>query len=216
MTKLCILTFFIVSVAVPLLAISGEDPPPQKKEWGMRIFNRGSVNKEETPKEELCVLDGDLMLVAFRVYGQSPGGPNDPPLPHYSLRFVLESLVTVRRDGLAATAKLRVKLAPRPTNLEHNYSKALLAKDGWYVTADFSTDPPQVILTERPEKGSRWALVDADVPGRYLIKNEDAAGKAVWLTMEKEGKTYRGGIARKPILSEQKDRYWIGDADSGR
>jgi hypothetical protein len=35
--------------------------------------------------------------------------------------------------------------------------------------------------------------------------------------MAKEGKTYRGGIARKPILSvEKNDYFWIGDADSGK
>jgi hypothetical protein len=30
--------------------------------------------------------------------------------------------------------------------------KEFLAKDGWYVTAGFSTDPPHVILMEKPTK----------------------------------------------------------------
>jgi hypothetical protein len=34
--------------------------------------------------------------------------------------------------------------------------------------------------------------------------------------MEKEGKTYNGGIARKPILSAEKHRFAIVEADSGK
>jgi hypothetical protein len=157
------------------------------------------------------VLGGELMLVAFSVNRKSQGGPGDPPLPDYSLHFRWDP--TLSEPGV-----LRVKMAPRNLLVDRQgkFPKEFLAKDGWYVTADFSTDPPQVILTEKPTKGSQWARVDADYPGRYLIKNEYAQGKAVWLTMQKEGKTYHGGIARRPILSEEKHRFSFVDANSGK
>lgn len=92
-------------------------------------------------------------------------------------------------------------------------------KDGWYVSADLLMDPPRVILTEKPGKGSRWAVVDTPkgYGARFFFRNEDAPGGAVWLTIHPEGKIYRGGVARQPILSdEQNDYFWIGDADSGK
>jgi hypothetical protein len=144
------------------------------------------------------------MFISTFENGRAPGAPADPRLPDLSLSFL--------RDGHT----LRVKIRPVNVHRDRNASKELLAKDGCYVTVDFSRDPPRVTLTEKPTKGSRWSLVDADYPGRYLIKSEDAEGKAVWLTMEKEGKTYRGGIARKPILSEDKSRFSIEDAESGK
>ena len=111
---------------------------------------------------------------------------------------------------------LLAKIKPIGVRDQDKVSAKLLAKDRWYVTADFSIDPPQVILTEKSTKESRWAIVNADYPGRYLFKNESAPGEAVWLTMEKKGKTYRGGIARKPILSAEKTRFSINDANSGK
>jgi hypothetical protein len=112
---------------------------------------------------------------------------------------------------------LRATIVPLGVDAKRDeVSKKLLAKDGWYIAADFSTDPPQVILTEKPAEGSRWALEAADSPGHYFFKNEDALGKAVWLTMENEAKLYRDGVARKPILSAEKHRFSIEDAESGK
>jgi hypothetical protein len=69
------------------------------------------------------------------------GIPDSPPLPDYSLHFL--------RDG----QMLRVKVAPRGAGVEKGIvSNKLLAKDRWYLTADFATDPPHVILTENPTK----------------------------------------------------------------
>src|SRR5262249_23039974 len=33
-----------------------------------------------------------------------------------------------------------------------------LDREGWYLTADYSTNPPSVKLTKEPEKGSYWKL----------------------------------------------------------
>ncbi len=155
------------------------------------------------------MLDGDLMFVVFLEGGRTKSAPCDPPLPDLSLQFV--------RDG----EMLRVKIVPRNVvvDREGHFSKRLLAKDGWYVTADFSTKPPQVILTEKPTEHSRWtfAWLPAGDRVQRFIKNEDAPGKTLWLSMEEKGTTYRGGIARKPVLStETKDYFWIGDANEGK
>jgi hypothetical protein len=185
-------------------AVRAEDRP-------IRIKHSGSLGEMHARRGDLCVLNGDLTFVAFLVNRERPGGPGDPPLPDLSVVFF--------RDG----QMLRAKIVP--TNLlvdrAGKYAKVLLAKDGWYVTADFTTNPPQVILTEKPTEHSRWSFVltpeDTSYASRWFIKTERAPGEAFWLTMEAEGMAYRGGVARKPILLvEKKDYFWIGDADSGK
>jgi hypothetical protein len=166
------------------------------KPWQIDIQHRWPPDRRGEGKGRLCVLDGDIVFFDF---GRS-GGPNEPPPP----RFFHEGLM------------LRVKIVALGSGIEQgNVSKKLLAKDGWYVTADFATNPAQVILTEKPTKGSRWRFVDG-MGFRHHIQNEDAPGAAAWLDMEAEGRVYRGGTARKPILSEKKEYYYIGDADSGK
>lgn len=83
-----------------------------------------------------------------------------------------------------------------------------IAKDrlnyGWYLSADYSIEPPQVTLTKEPTKYSRWSYIPAG-NGRYYVKNENDLGKDAWLTMAKDGMEMNtgGGVAllRKPILS---------------
>lgn len=85
------------------------------------------------------------------------------------------------------------------------------AKCGWYLTADYSTNPPGVILAEKPTKHSRWTITRIGVESAY-IKNENPSGKDAWLSMEKEGvKTKADGAdsvwLRRPILSfSEKDK----------
>lgn len=209
MKRRCFMTFLLGFVACEPLAF-GQDPTAYEKR-SIRIRHSGSVANQNIHKGELCVLDGDFMIVAFGDNGTIPGAPSDAPLPDYSLHFrVLQGT-------------LRVKMAPRNIVIDRQgkFSQKLLTKDGWYITADFATDPPRVVLTEKPTEHSQWSLVltpkDTPFASRWFIKNEGAPGKAVWLSMEKDGKTYRGGVVRKPILSaEKKDYFWIGDADSGK
>jgi hypothetical protein len=73
------------------------------------------------------------------------------------------------------------------------WSKEETAKDGWYVTADYSTKPPRVILTKEPTKDSRWRFVEASRGSHYYIKNENDRGKDAWLDMEDTGKRYSWG-----------------------
>ena len=114
-------------------------------------------------------------------------------------------------------------------NLEGTFSKALLAKDRWYVTADYSTKPAQVVLTKKPTKYSRWSWsyvprTKNAAPGKesqdYYIRNENDLGKDAWLAVEKKGRTYHGGIARRAVLSFEKktsfDVVDVEEADDGQ
>jgi hypothetical protein len=204
MTRVCFLAYYVACLsALPLPVMCGETPATIK-EWPIRIKYSGSLSKNDGRKGELCVLDGDLMFLS----GQSGGGPGTPPLPGYSLRFLWEG-------PLSGPGLLRVKIGPRNTIIdrEGKVSKELAARDGWYVTANLTADPAQVVLTKEPITGSRWVQGSADRPGYYLLKNVDAPGEAVWLTMEAKEKVYRGGVARKPILSNEKCRFFIDDAN---
>ena len=77
-----------------------------------------------------------------------------------------------------------------------------IEKDGWYLTGDYSTKPPRVILTKEPTKFSHWAFVETDkTPScgdpeegidRY-IKNLNDEGEDAWLVMEDKCVKYKGG-----------------------
>lgn len=206
--------FLIVSAS--LSSMSGEQVDPVKPKPPIRFSYCGPIGEETaTPWDtELYVLGGDLMFVARFVNGERPGGPGDPPLPDHSLAFRVH-------DGM-----IRAKIEPLgdPNDQDKSGSAELLAKDGWYVTADFSTDPPRVVLTEEPTDHSRWTFVsiydsigDGRLDGANFIKNEGAHGQAVWLSMEEGGETYRGFVARRPLLStKKKDYYWIGPYNEGK
>jgi len=197
------------------MCVGSAQDKPVNRERPIRIQGV-ALGTKNSPIAELCVLDGELMfIVTFENY-RIPGTPGDPPLPDFSLQFI--------KDGQL----LRTKVVPINTVIDRQgkFSKQLLAKDGAYVTADFSTDPPKVILTEKPTEHSRWTFVNRDGQGlgydgisdvTVRLKNEGAPGKAIWLSMEKKGTTYRGGIARTPILSAEKEEYFfIEDANSGK
>jgi hypothetical protein len=172
-------------------------------------------------RAQLFVLGGDLMFVSLATErGLVPNEPGALPLPDRSDQFI--------RDGEFLRVKMHPLSVNNKTNVEGTFSKTLLAKDGWYVTADYSTKPPRVILTEKPTKYSRWSWEyvsrNGRPPGResndYYIKNENDLGKDAWLAIEEEGKTYHGGIARKPILSFEKKTLFdvvdVNEADDGK
>jgi hypothetical protein len=219
MKRFCFVAAVVTFVlAVPLVVICGGMSWPGAE--AIRIGLSGTIGKEHTVpwRGFMCALDGDLMIVVSLDGGRIKSAPGDPPLPDYSLAFLLEEDQMFRA---------RVDPIRDASDREKGISKKLLAKDGWYLTADFSTKPPQVILAEKPTKYSRWSFVNHRAPGEpvllskegadVFIKNENAPGNAVWLSMEENGKTYRGGIARKPILSaEESDYFWIGPADEGK
>jgi hypothetical protein len=79
---------------------------------------------------------------------------------------------------------------------------------GWYLTADYTTMPPQVILSELPTKHSRWTFIPVNASPRnrrYYIKNERDGRKEAWLAVGEAGMlmNFGKGVAnfRKPIIS---------------
>jgi hypothetical protein len=104
---------------------------------------------------------------------------------------------------------------------EKMWSKEAIAKSGWYLTADYSTDPPRIIVTETPTAASRWKFVSSS-PERALyspwyLKNENSpGGKDAWVAMPDRGKRYLT-VQKVPIApgpghesGGEGDRYWEG------
>lgn len=197
-----LLSVFVVGASLVLFAqfiVSGNEP------WfGKRPIRIKASRSTEKGTAELCVLGGELRFVSFWVNGRSPTKPGAPPLPGYAMRFV--------RDG----AHIRVLLQKD----QPSRSKEVAAKDGWYVTGDYSTKPPSVILTKEPTKYSRWEFVSPRPGGRIyqtcFLKNENDLGTDAWLSMENEGTTYQGGIAHAPILAVEKRELSVLEADEGK
>jgi len=71
------------------------------------------------------------------------------------------------------------------------WSKDAIAKNGWYVTADYTTDPPRVIVTEAPAAGSTWRFVAISNRDEYYIKNMGRPGKDAWLMLQPRKELYR-------------------------
>jgi hypothetical protein len=92
------------------------------------------------------------------------------------------------------------------------WSQEAIAKDGWYVTADYATKPPRVIVTERPTSASIWHFVAAPKWGDFYLKNENSPEKKdAWLLLEKRDKRYWYADKGFPDLQgKEPDRYWEG------
>jgi hypothetical protein len=95
------------------------------------------------------------------------------------------------------------------------------AKKGWYLSGDYTTDPPRVILTKEATKYSHWKFVDekynGDATACYL-KNENDLHKDAWLLVEKKGTLYKGGVeVRRFVLSPtEKTQFALEDYPSGK
>ncbi len=180
------------------------DAPEPRRDAPLRILY-GS----KTRVQKLCSLGNEPAFLTFGPdIGQGPAKPVGRPLPDWSDQFV-------RRGDF-----LRVKMNPMSIsvarNVNRDFSRELLRKDAWYVSADYSTKPPRVILAEKPTKYSRWSWVTvprkdnlAHTSKDYYVKNDNDLGKDAWLAVEDEGRTYSGGVyeriaARKAILSFDK------------
>jgi hypothetical protein len=95
---------------------------------------------------------------------------------------------------------------------KRSQSKDAIAKDGWYLTADYSTKPPRVIVTERPTSASTWQFVAASEWDHFYLKNENSPDKKdAWLLLEKRDKRYWYADKGFPDLQgKELDRYWEG------
>jgi hypothetical protein len=99
----------------------------------------------------------------------------------------------------------------------------IIDKDGWYLSGNYSTDPPRVVLTKKPTKYSRWSFLKT--PKYYgsdgyscFFKNENDLGKEAWLYFEEKGTRDKKGIElHKAILSPKKKvPYYLQDVNSGK
>jgi hypothetical protein len=116
----------------------------------------------------------------------------------------------------------------------HDQMRKSAAKDGWFLTADYSTKPPRVVLTKAETKYSHWVFVRAGHPaigGREadcFVRNENDLGKPAWLDVGKSGGVFKSRPAlltnssttaffRMPILSfERRAKFEIGDPNDGK
>ena len=89
------------------------------------------------------------------------------------------------------------------------WSKDAIAKNGWYVTADYTTDPPRVIITEAPTAGSIWRFVAVSIRDEYYIRNQGRPGKEAWLILQPRQTLYRGVNYSLPDPQGRREaRYW--------
>ncbi len=154
----------------------------------------------------LEVVGGEVMFVCGGSYERDL-----PPLPASSYAFVPEGeYVRARTTELPEGPRRRNKLK----------EKELLGKDGWYLTADYSTEPPGVVLAAKPTAASRWRFLRTRaVTGEtyYHIRNVNDAGKEAWLCVQEgKEKRYVEGDVRKPILcSDEMALLTIGTVSEG-
>ena len=118
-----------------------------------------------------------------------------------------------------------IRVFVRAGNLEAGRLNEHDAKHNYYLTGDYSTVPPQVILTKTPEKCSHWEKVPVDpskgtVADIFFLRNKNDLGKDAWLWYGNEGedlitsppgaKQPSIGWYAKPILSfDQKLAFQI-------
>jgi len=109
-----------------------------------------SVDRGKSGGGLLYLADGRLLVYV----GHS--SKHDPPLPQLESQSKLFE-VSATDKGSTLRARPRAWEAARQTAKTLDY-------EGWYVTADYSTEPPTVKLTKEPEKGSYWKLFVGNEP----------------------------------------------------
>ena len=78
------------------------------------------------------------------------------------------------------------RLRMRINRFQAAKSKEHATRQGWYVTADYSTDPPGVTLTKEPGKYSDWELVWLKGTEEPYLRNRNDLKKPRWLDAAKE------------------------------
>jgi hypothetical protein len=158
----------------------------------------------------LVLCDGNL---GFYGLASIPPGPNAPLIPVDNSRPRI--VVRFTRDG----ATLQIYIAED----ERALSQVQVQEHEWFLTGDYATTPPSVILTKEPTKYSRWTFVNksetrSSEGGRAYIKNENDLGKEAWLSVDGKGIVFRQGWEiRQPILSfDCKTEFDVTDQVSQR
>jgi hypothetical protein len=149
----------------------------------------------------LSVVDGQLRFSLWRPGGE-PAGPLLENSPESSCGFI------------PSGPFLRVYV-----DAEKRAVAAIAGKHGWYLTADYSTSPPQVILTRQPTPQSRWTLLKADhTYGHRYVRNDNDLGRAAWLDMGPQVVRYRTGLETMAatLSFERKPLFAVVDLDDGK
>jgi hypothetical protein len=195
----------VLAVAVTARAASAVDvdyvPLAQNAEVTIRATDRAAQTDCL-----LSVMGGELRFEVSRRAPPPRGAAPDPPdrarAPEASYRF------RVTTDGSL------LKVANPPARQS--------TKEGWYLSADYSANPPQVVLTQAPTEYSHWRFVNIKWSGNEgfdaCIKNDNDLGKDAWLNMEDKGVFYREGIeARKPVLSyKNKSIFYVEEQPASK
>jgi hypothetical protein len=190
------------------LALGADDARPA----GATIVRIATLEKVDQSVWYLQLINGDLGFWA-NTRGQA-SEPNPPSIPIDAGGYSRQNNHFVK-----VGAMLRVSLSPE----ERKRSKEQAAKDRGYLTGDYSTKLPRVILTKEPTKYSRWTFVHIDGNIHHdgeecYIKNDNDLGKDAWLSLEDKGVHYTGGEeVRRPTLSfEKKLRFFVEDVNIGK
>ena len=164
----------------------------------------GHANGEEVDKPRLNKpLRIGIMLLDDKVLGRYPWVGKERPKAAY-LRFMW--------DGAHLTAH------PLEDD-KSEWPKESAAVEGWYVTADYSTMPPRVILTEKPTKYSKWDFEPGTRDGNYYLKNVGSPEKDAFLVLQDSGKRTpagdpKGAVIKNAILSTtDKTDFTIADLE---
>ena len=156
----------------------------------------------------LCVANGSLCFFTDGATRRPAQDAPEFPSPGGELRVTY----LFAKDG----AKLRLFIPEGELK-----SKVFASNLGWYVTGDYSTNPPSVTLTKEPTTHSEWEFPDSDYDERNticFIKNKNDQNTNEWLYFEDDGTVYKHGQElRKPILSKDKKcRYLLERFPDGR
>lgn len=136
---------------------------------------------------ELCVDESGLKVCR-------PAGKT-----YYSLHFVM--------DGKHLRARvLSEDLLPSEELIDVSREK-VLEKNGWYVTADYSTNPPQVLLTKEPTQYSQWSIFPSRGGQAFGFRNENDLKKDAYLKPADAGFRDAPADACRPVLTPEKS-YW--------
>ena len=214
----CVAVSMVLVLSMSLVQASGAE---RSREVMIYVFDKSSPSHCH-----LCLINGEVGFVTTNQSGRPPKQPAAAPLPDYSRLFVQDGkmLRVGKPEGRVLTRSVKVGNEVRTSEKYVEPSKELVAKTGWYLTADYSTTPPRVVLTKKPTKTSAWEFVHAkadirdDEASAAYIKNINGRGMAVWLSVADKPIVYKDGsqVRNLTLASVKKTILVVVEANGGR
>jgi hypothetical protein len=150
----------------------------------------------------LYFIDGHLLVYVGR------GPQQNSPAGRYESMSRFYAVTATKND-------ITIQVRPKACDPERQTAKTL-DFDGWYLTGDYTTNPPTVKLTKEQEETSYWTLN----LGKGPIINRNKAGKETFLVIAKAPVFYASGQSEEDLeyrhveLSfEHKDEFTIEKFD---